>query len=492
MDDHMFTKIKLVSRHQNTQQYGAILPIKLTNEAIRNSESYKEYYAIALGTEPPKTKASIKMKQSSSDTRMPPPTAKGKRVKTSAKVDKHAKENQPAKTSKAKAAQVHMKELVLYQGFSMYQLMHLMMKKSLRDNDDDDFIHPKFSTHYDDDKEEESFDPIVQTPSHDEKTDDEDNDEDSHGMNVEGDEMDDEGANEEDDDVPVTTTTELPLLSATTFPPPPTFIIPTLQETPVPSPANVPSSSLQDLPKFGSLFGFNHRLKALEINFSEFMQTNQFTKVISLIPGIVDKYLDHRMNEAMKVAVELQMKMNNSNLFELELKKILIEKIESNKSIYRSDEQKNLYKALVDAYECDKIILDTYGDTITLKRRQDDEDKDEEPSSGSNRGSKRRRDGKEPESISTPKEKTSKTTSKSTEGSKSHHKPARESAPALELMHTAIDLEEPTHQEFDTSATHDQPVEEAFQHHDWFHKQAKPLTPNRALNKTFPATHGPI
>nr|GFB22682.1 hypothetical protein [Tanacetum cinerariifolium] len=48
------------------------------------------------------------------------------------------------------------------------------------------------STHDDEDKEEESFDPIVQTPSHEEKTDDEDNDEDSHGMNVEGDEMDDE------------------------------------------------------------------------------------------------------------------------------------------------------------------------------------------------------------------------------------------------------------------------------------------------------------
>nr|GEZ55336.1 hypothetical protein [Tanacetum cinerariifolium] len=87
-----------------------------------------------------------------------------------------------------------------------------------------------------------------------------------------------------------------------------------------------------------------------------------------------------------------------------------------NKSIHRSDEQRNLYKALVDAYECDKIILDTYGDTVTLKRRRD-EDKNEEPFAGSNRGSKRRRAGKEPESTSAPKEKTSKTSRKSTEGS---------------------------------------------------------------------------
>nr|GEZ76145.1 hypothetical protein [Tanacetum cinerariifolium] len=67
---------------------------------------------------------------------------------------------------------------------------------------------------------------------------------------------------------------------------------------------------------------------------------------------------------------------------------------------------RNLYKALVEAYESDKIILDTYGDIVTLKRRRDDDaDKDEEPSVGSDQGSKRRREGKEPESASAPKEK---------------------------------------------------------------------------------------
>ncbi|GJX81934.1 hypothetical protein Tco_0331415 [Tanacetum coccineum] len=159
-----------------------------------------------------------------------------------------------------------------------------------------------------------------------------------------------------------------------------------------------------------------------------------------------------------------------ANLSELELKKILIEKMESNKSIHRSDEQKNLYKALVDAYESDKLILDTYGDTVSFKRRRDDEDKDEEPSAGSNRGSKRRRAGKEPESTSTPKEKTPKSTGKSTEGSKSLHKSAGESAHAEEPMHTAKDLEELAHQEFETGATEDQPVDETPQPSEWFQK----------------------
>nr|GFB35285.1 hypothetical protein [Tanacetum cinerariifolium] len=52
---------------------------------------------------------------------------------------------------------------------------------------------------------------------------------------------------------------------------------------------------------------------------------------------------------------------------------------------------------LVDAYEADKIILDSYGETVILKRRHDDDDddEDEEPSAGSDRGSKRRREGQQ-------------------------------------------------------------------------------------------------
>nr|GEW35724.1 hypothetical protein [Tanacetum cinerariifolium] len=90
-----------------------------------------------------------------------------------------------------------------------------------------------------------------------------------------------------------------------------------------------------------------------------------------------------------------------ADLSEMELKKILIEKMEGNKSIQRSDEQRNLYKALVEAYEADKIILDTHGEHVILKRRRDyDDDQGEGPFAGSDRGSKRQREGKEPESAS--------------------------------------------------------------------------------------------
>nr|GEX84501.1 hypothetical protein [Tanacetum cinerariifolium] len=99
-DDQMFTTIKLVSRHQNTQQFGVMLPIELTNEDIRNSEAYKEYYAVTSGAAPPKTKASFRKTKSSFDTTITPPTAAGTRLSTSAKA------KQPAKTSKAKSLTV--------------------------------------------------------------------------------------------------------------------------------------------------------------------------------------------------------------------------------------------------------------------------------------------------------------------------------------------------------------------------------------------------
>nr|GEY37250.1 hypothetical protein [Tanacetum cinerariifolium] len=72
-----------------------------------------------------------------------------------------------------------------------------------------------------------------------------------------------------------------------------------------------------------------------------------------------------------------------ANLSEMELKKILIEKMERNKSIQQSDEQRNLYKALVDAYEADKTIPDSYGEIAILKRRREDDDDQEGLSTGS-------------------------------------------------------------------------------------------------------------
>nr|GEW36883.1 hypothetical protein [Tanacetum cinerariifolium] len=324
------------------------------------------------------------------------------------------------------------------------------------------------STHDEEAKDDESFDPIVRTPSHDVKTDDEDNDDDSDGMNVEGDERE----NKEDDVDELYRDVNINLEGRD-------IQMADVQTTQVIEDTHVTLTSVNP-----EAVKVNVRLQSDRLRDEAQAKNEDF---LNKLDENIQKIIKDQVKEQVKTSYVVA-----ADLSEIELKKILIEKMENNKSIHRSDEQKNLYKALVDAYKCDKLILDTYGDTVTLKRRQDDEDKDEEPFAGSNHGSKRRREGKELKPTSAPKEKTSKTSGKPTEGSKSQHKIASESAPAEDPMLSTQYLEEPAPQEFKTGATDDQSIEQASQHPYWFQKQAKPPTPDRAWNTTLSATHGRI
>ncbi|GJZ85334.1 hypothetical protein Tco_0650673 [Tanacetum coccineum] len=246
-------------------------------------------------------------------TRKTPLIAKGKRLKTSAKAAKPSKKKQPAKTSNTKGLRV-LSEVALteaeqiklatkrslIQTHSSYACSSgedegtsdspgvlscttyesVDDAKSLRvsgqdddnektdsDNDGDEFVHPKFSTH---DQEESKMKKIMKKrmfrftnyvetlfPLH------------QHFLHHQ-------------------------------------FFLYHLQTNTVTSPTTVPSSSLHDLPNFVSLFGFDHRLKTLENDFLEFNQMNQFAAAVSLIPGIVDTYLANKMNESVKTVVQLQ------------------------------------------------------------------------------------------------------------------------------------------------------------------------------------------
>nr|GEZ37335.1 hypothetical protein [Tanacetum cinerariifolium] len=103
-----------------------------------------------------------------------------------------------------------------------------------------------------------------------------------------------------------------------------------------------------------------------------------------------------------------------ASLLEFGLKKILIDKVEANKSINRSGTQKNLYNALVESYNSNKDIITSYGDFVLLKKGRDDQDKDEDPSSRLDRGTKIRKSSKDAESSkdSRSKEKNSPINSK--------------------------------------------------------------------------------
>nr|GEZ97651.1 hypothetical protein [Tanacetum cinerariifolium] len=101
-DDNIFSTIKVVSRHQDSQQYGAILSIELTNEDIRNTTAYKEYYAYATGVAAPKPKASARKKRGDSDTSLTPPIATSTSITTAALVPRlsaAAKGKRPARAT---------------------------------------------------------------------------------------------------------------------------------------------------------------------------------------------------------------------------------------------------------------------------------------------------------------------------------------------------------------------------------------------------------
>nr|GFD36028.1 hypothetical protein [Tanacetum cinerariifolium] len=116
-----------VSRHQTTQQYGAILPIELTTDEIRNSKAYKEYYAYAMEEAAPKPKASARKKKgdSASSTTPPTPTPTTTMFKEQKPNNSklHSKGADKRRTSLNNMVPVQMKELVLNQGFWMYHLM---------------------------------------------------------------------------------------------------------------------------------------------------------------------------------------------------------------------------------------------------------------------------------------------------------------------------------------------------------------------------------
>nr|GEY37293.1 putative ribonuclease H-like domain-containing protein [Tanacetum cinerariifolium] len=438
-DDHMFSMIKLVSRHQNTQQFGALLPIKLTNEEIRNSNAYKEYYPVATGVAPPKPKASGKQ------------AAKASKAKSlSALSEIHISKASGSCADEGTGTLPGVPDVLTDDSKEDISWKSTDDEGNIGGDDDDDdgddneegdgdnddedddgkegndddddqedegdndeddeekggddeqasdkeeFVHPSLSTHTEEEpSDEESFDPISKTP---EDIDDEGNGEENHGLNVGREEGHDEEeeedelyrdvtinqgrgiqTNQEFEDSHVTLTPINPdgqqqsSFMSSQFPP--TSVEPLVMSTPTITPSTIvtitttiqaptpPTTALstliQDLPNFGSLFGFDNRLRTLEVNFSEFMQTNQFAGVVSAIPRIVQRYMDQRMNKAVNVAVQIQsdrlrdeaQKENDEflktidenmqkiikeqtsyavavDLSEMELKKILIEKME--------------------------------------------------------------------------------------------------------------------------------------------------------------------
>nr|GEU96155.1 hypothetical protein [Tanacetum cinerariifolium] len=406
----MFNMIRVISRHQDTQIYGAILPVVLSNQEMLDFKAYKEYYAVASGAEPPKEKIKYTKKEDervSYSKSKTTPASKGSRLKSSAKVAKTAKKKQPATMPKTKGLAV-LSEVALSvaeqiklatnqddEDANEETYMNDDSKETKSDNDGDDLTHHNLYTYKVDDEEEEeekgndkeeeekedddevSLDHRVYTPPDYQLTDEEEN--------HEGDNEVKEGEEEQDDKEELYRYLNINLQRSDA-------------EMTVAQQENVQANQVtEDTHVTLTIVPPAVQQQSSSVSsdlVSKFINRSSDT-AISLIPGIVDNYLASKMKDAVDVAVQLQ------------TNKLREEAQAENQEFLN---QKNLYNAMVESYNSNKEIFPSYGDVVTLKRGKDYQDKDEDPSAGSNRGLKRRRSGKEAESSKEPTHKESKST----------------------------------------------------------------------------------
>nr|GEW24003.1 kinesin-like protein KIN-12B [Tanacetum cinerariifolium] len=519
-DDVLFSTIKVVSRHQTTQQYGVILPIELTNDDIRNNKAYKEYYACASGEAAPKPKASARKKTSGSASSTIPPTSIATSTPTTTvvatpRLSTAAKGKQPARaTTPTEPTDQHGSGRDEGTG-SRPGVLDVPSDNSEEElswnsSDDEDVDEQtkgreesegdKTDESDDDDDEEETTKIGEQEVAESDEGDDEATESDRESLRIGEEERmhEEEDAEELYRDVDInqgrglqvsqeTKDTHVILTptqsdaqqessstssfmtnllnpitdpgleslfttgstTVTPIPSPQSTITPSIISTftsasqlPTP-PTQIPSLDFQSLPTFASV---KTQVKA------------QVTRILPRIEEAVNAQLEaevltkssHSSRTSYAVAADLS---------KMELKKILIDKMEGNKSIQRSDEQRNLYKAL------------------------------EGPSAGSDWGSKIQREGGEHASASTPSEPSTGSAGRSTTGSQSRQLSASESAFAEEPVQTTCQMEEPSHSMFETGAD-DQPIIQTTQHPKWFSQPRRPPTPGRDWNKSVPAAQG--
>ncbi|GJV37865.1 hypothetical protein Tco_1410342 [Tanacetum coccineum] len=213
------------------------------------------------------------------------------------------------------------------------------------------------------------------------------------------------------------------------------------------------------------------------------------TQLPQILPQAVSDFanlaIEKNVTESVEAAVLTRSSSQPTSTYEaaaslstFELTKILIDKMEKNKSYDKADYKKKLFDALVESYNTNKDLFDSYGEVFSLKRTRDDSDKDRDPSAGSDRGKKRRKSSKDAESSRDSRSKEKKFSSTSKDVSQSQHKSSGKSAHLEEPSHTVEDSGMQQDQEFVTRENNEQPADKEVTKADWFKKLERPPTPD--------------
>nr|GFA70373.1 hypothetical protein [Tanacetum cinerariifolium] len=229
------------------------------------------------------------------------------------------------------------------------------------------------------------------------------------------------------------------------------------------------------------------RVKSLEVNFSEFMRTNQFPKAVSNIPENDEfpRTIDDNIKKIIKEQVKSQVKAQVTRVLP-RIEESMNAQLEAEVLTRSSHSSRTSYAVAADLSEMElnKILIDK----MEGNKREDNDDQ-EGPFAGSDRGSKRRREGGEHASTNTPSEPAIRSTCRSHTGSQSRQMSASESAFQEEPVQTTCQMDEPSNLVFETGAE-DQPIVQTSQHPEWFSQPRKPPTPDRDWNKTLLAVQG--
>nr|GEY47032.1 hypothetical protein [Tanacetum cinerariifolium] len=313
-DDILFSTIKVVSRHQNTQQYDAILPIELTTEYIRNTKAYREYYACATREAAPKPKTSARRKREVERTEAEQLKIILRRSRQKMHISQHGGSSTNEGTGfKPEVSDVPSDDSEEEISWNSSDDEDVDAQEKGRDDDegkkndesddgkDDDDDDQDDAERDDDDDDDDDEEEIAKL---DEQEDTESGEGDAEETESDAESAEEETREEEEESFnPISRTPEdsgddgngvesifttasspiAPLQTSTPIMNPSTIAtITTLSDAPIP-PTTIPSAVIQNLPTFDSVFRFEDRVKSLEVNFSEFMQTNQFAKAVSNI-----------------------------------------------------------------------------------------------------------------------------------------------------------------------------------------------------------------
>nr|GEU41471.1 reverse transcriptase domain-containing protein [Tanacetum cinerariifolium] len=214
------------------------------------------------------------------------------------------------------------------------------------------------------------------------------------------------------------TTIEHEITFATTVLPPPSFFNPLQQEaTPTPTPVtSEATTSFTSLPDFVSVFKFNERVTNLKKDLEEAQAEKR--EYIELVDST----------------------------------KIFTKSLEAAVLTRSSSQPQSLYEAAVTLFEFEitKILIDKMEKNKSFDRSRDERDKDRDLSTGSNRGTKRRKLSKDAESSRDSKSKEKKSSSTSKDASQSQHKSFDKSACVEDPSHTVEDSGKQQDQEFVT------------------------------------------